>query len=867
MHKPLYPFTFMLLLSGCGMFHANNMANYATDTIYAVTDSLDVSAYDTTWTGEGEILPKNYRNARYSDWKLQHTNLYVSFDFAKRRLIGTAEISLKLHFYPTDTIVLDAKYLDIQSVDVKNGTSWVPAAFSHRDSLQLIIHLGNIIEDREALTTLKIIYTAKPYETTVSEGTAVTQDRGLYFINHDLSDPSKPMQIWTQGETESSSRWFPTIDAPNQKMTQKICMTVPDTLLTLSNGLKTSSKKEMGGLRTDCWEQKLPHAPYLTMMAVGNWAETKDTWRGKQVNYLVEKPFAAQAKTIFGKTPEMMSFFSDYTGVAFPWDKYSQVVVRDFVSGAMENTSATIHMEGLQTTEGEYRDETYEDYVSHELFHHWFGDLVTAESWSNITLNESFATYGEYLWREHKYGKANADELLEEFKRYVYLMESFSGNPPPLVRYQYHRADDVFDVISYQKGALILHMLRNEIGDQAFKEGIKKYLTDNRFGTAETDHLRLAMESITGRDLHPFFNQWYFTPNQPEIQINAAWNEKTKELTLSLNQRQHHRNTYLLQAPLLVRCGPSTRLITVNTRERNSSISISLPSKPDYWILDPYNSLLVNIEFPTQNREESLDILRMLYSGMMQETAPQTQFKLLKLAHRLRYMNTEDSGFGELLKPMIAKALKSNWTPLIDRGIAMANDWITEENMVQPFKDELTQIAGSKCHYQSRISAMNILLQGQTDTGNILLPKLCNDPSLKVASYAIENLSWNNQHPAIAVKAIVNSPRSLAIAWAKRWLKEDSGTAATEAMFLLTQNTEAGFAGFMEVFESFIYQNMAEVTGNPQWEYLLKKCPTLSRKVLQAMAIKLKPIMTIAEDSTPWLGYAKSICEMAAQNK
>jgi hypothetical protein len=162
---------------------------------------------------------------------------------------------------------------------------------------------------------------------------------------------------------------------------------------------------------------------------------------------------------------------------------------------------------------------------------------------------------------------------------------------------------------------------------------------------------------------------------------------------------------------------------------------------------------------------------------------------------------------------------------------------------------------------------MNILLQGQTDTGNILLPKLCNDPSLKVASYAIENLSWNNQHPAIAGKAIVNSPRSLAIAWAKRWLKEDSGTAATEAMFLLTQNTEAGFAGFMEVFESFIYQNMAEVTGNPQWEYLLKKCPTLSRKVLQAMAIKLKPIMTIAEDSTPWLGYAKSICEMAAQNK
>ena len=319
--------------------------------------------------------------------------------------------------------------------------------------------------------------------------------------------------------------------------------------------------------------------------------------------------------------------------------------------------------------------------------------------------------------------------------------------------------------------------------------------------------------------------------------------------------------------PLLVRCGPPTRLITVKTRERNSSIRISLPSKPDYWILDPYNSLLVNIGFPTQDREESLDILRMLHTGMMQETAPQTQFKLLKLAHRMRFLNTEDTSFGNLLKPMISKALKSNWTPLIDRGIAMANEWIFEENIVPPFNDELTQIAGSKCHYQSRISALSLLLQFQTDTGNILSPKLCNDQSLKVACYAIENLSWNNQHPTIAGKAIVNAPRSLAIAWAKRWLKEDTGTAATEAMLLLPQNPEAGFAGFMDVFESFIYQNMAEVTGNTQWEYLLKKCPTLSHKTLQAMAIKLKPAMAIEEDSAPWLGYAKSICEMAAQNK
>jgi aminopeptidase N len=284
---------------------------------------------------------------------------------------------------------------------MENGLQDLTYAY---DSLQLNIALGKEIPGGQNFK-LFIEYTAKPNEKKIGGSAAIQEDKGLYFINPLGKEQNKPQQIWTQGETESNSNWFPCIDKPNQKMTQEIEIKVASNFKTLSNGLLTRSTQNADGTRTDVWTMNQPHAPYLAMMTIGNFEVVRDYWNGKEVSYYVEPEFKQYARAIFGKTPAMLEFFSNRLGVSYPWPKYAQIVARDYVSGAMENTSATLHGEFLQKTNRQLLDENNEDIISHELCHQWFGDLVTCESWSNIPLNESFATYGEYLWNEFDHGK------------------------------------------------------------------------------------------------------------------------------------------------------------------------------------------------------------------------------------------------------------------------------------------------------------------------------------------------------------------------------------------------------------------------------------------------------------------------------
>ncbi|NBP04612.1 MAG: M1 family peptidase [Bacteroidetes bacterium] len=852
-------------LTECSVFRKNSyewaVDSAAVDTAIAVMDATWPD-----WTGENEILPSNYRAARYSDWDLQHTNLYVSFDFAKKQLNGEAEITMKLHFYETDSIVLDAKNMDIESVQIKLNGNWQTANFTYPDSLKLVIKPGITFTSANPIANLRIKYTAKPYAAEVEGGSAITQDRGLYFINPDGSDPLKPRQIWTQGETESNSRWFPTIDAPNQKMTQRICMTIPDSMVSLSNGLKISIQKNNSGTRTDCWEQKLPHAPYLAMMAIGDWAEIQDKWRDKPVTYLVEKLYASRAKQIFGKTPEMMEFFSTYTGVDFPWDKYSQVVVRDFVSGAMENTSATVHMENLQTTEEEYRDETYEDYVSHELFHHWFGDLVTAESWSNITLNESFATYGEYLWREHKYGKAKADELLEEFRLYTRLNDVMGGADKKLVRYQYHRYDDVFDVVSYQKGALILHMLRQEIGDAAFREGMKKYLTDNRFRAAEVDHLRLAMEAVTGRDLHPFFNQWYFTGNQPEINVSSSWDSINKTIRFDIDQTQNHRNTYVLKTKILFTIKGKTHIQPVVINKRNQSFTFPLSEQPKFWLLDPDNQLLCKINYP--NEGEAPNPLETLQKAMQTLNNPALQLAVFDRAVALFPDN--DSELNETADSIVIAALQSNWSPLLNTVL----DHCTYRtfNDSNAIKNNLHRIIFGNFDSDVREKALTALEYRFPTFSSGILPRLTSDPSPKVALNAINYIEWKEQFADTARFASQYATKAIAAKWMKKWMEQDSGTEPLKYMLLLQKNPKAGLACFENVFSNWFFgaaaMNVNDFTKTQQMEFIAEALTRKENKsMLKIAAGIIKPALEVysEEDKPAWFSVAEKLVKAANQ--
>jgi len=470
-----------------------------------------------------------YQPEREKIHDLMHTKLKVDFNFDDKTMNGEAWITAKPHFYSTNKITLDAKAMLIHQV-LMNGKKLE----YFYDNLKLIIDLPKTYTKTEDFT-IYIKYTAQPEKVYQKGSTAITSAKGLYFINADGADKNKPTQIWTQGETEASSCWFPTIDAPNQKTSQEIYITVPNKYVTLSNGeLVTQTNK--GTNRTDYWKFDQKHAPYLFFMGIGEYEIVKDSYKNIPVNYYVEKEYAPYAKDIFGLTPEMMGFFSGKLGVEYPWNKYSQIVGRDYVSGAMENTTAVMHGEQAYQKPGQLIDENVqENTIAHELFHHWFGDLVTSESWSNLTLNESFANYSEYLWREHKYGKVNAEM---HFYKNVQAYLTGQNQNKHLVRYTYDDKEDMFDLVSYNKGGTILHMLRTYLGDEAFFLGLKQYLTTYKYQAAEVHQLRLIFENLTGRDLNWFFNQWYFGAGHPDIEISYDYNTLRKTVTVNVFQLQ-----------------------------------------------------------------------------------------------------------------------------------------------------------------------------------------------------------------------------------------------------------------------------------------------------------------------------------------
>ena len=531
---------------------------------------------------DGKSINPLYRATATKENDLIHTKLDVKFDYAKRYLYGTAWLTLKPHFYSTDSLVLDAKGMDIKSVAMVGVKANKPLKFKY-DGEKLKIDLG-MKYDKTERYTIVIGYTAKPNELVSKGSAAITDAKGLYFINPDGTEKNKPTQIWTQGETEASSAWFPTIDKPNQKTTAEIAMTVPSKYVTLSNGKLFSQKANTNGTRTDVWKMDLPHSPYLFMMAVGDFKIIKDTWKGKEVSYYLEPKYAPYAKNIFGKTPKMMEFFSNVTGVPYPWNKYAQIVVRDYVSGAMENTTATLHGSQVQGTDRELLDGDHESTIAHELFHQWFGDYVTAESWSNITVNESFAAFSEIIWKQHDMGVDAADRVRYE-KLNTYLASAPSGASQPLVRFNYNDKEDVFDNISYPKGAVILYALMNQMGADAFYASLNRYLTSNAFKNGEAQQLRLAFEDVTGKDWSQYFNQWYYAGGHPILEVKYGY--ENGNATIDVKQIQPASvQTYTLPLKVGIHVGGQRTIQQILITDREQKFSFPVSAKPDLVDLD-----------------------------------------------------------------------------------------------------------------------------------------------------------------------------------------------------------------------------------------------------------------------------------------
>jgi aminopeptidase N len=551
-------------------------------TLYSFILIISLQAQDSA-AKPGDPALLIYRAAFPHINDLVHTKLDVRFDYQKSYLYGKAWITLRPHFYPTDSLSLDAKGMDIKEISVLQVNHHNPLKYNY-DGSTLNIHLDKTYRSTENYT-IYIDYTSKPNELKAQGSAAITEAKGLYFINPQGTDKNKPTQIWTQGETESNSAWFPTIDKPDQKCTEEISMTVPAKYVTLSNGKLSSQLTNKDGTRTDTWKMDLPHSPYLFFMGVGDYAIVRDKYKGKDVNYYIEKEYAPVARQIFGLTPEMMTFFSRVLNFEYPWVKYSQMTARDYVSGAMENTTATLHTSALQQDARELTDgNKYEDYVAHELFHQWFGDLATTESWSNLTLNESFANFSETLWFEYKHGKDAGDATnFHDTEKYLADPSNPSKN---LVRFYYPDREAMFDMVTYSKGGRILNMLRNYLGDSAFFKSLNLYLNNFKFKNAEAHNLRMAFEQVTGQDLNWYWNQWYFGSGHPVFDISYNYDDAKKSALVVVNQVQTTGKIFRIPLAIDVYENGSKSRHRVWLGKQSDSFYFSYNKRPDLINVD-----------------------------------------------------------------------------------------------------------------------------------------------------------------------------------------------------------------------------------------------------------------------------------------
>ena len=668
---------------------------------------------------ERELL--NYQASATRKVDILHTELDLSFDYQKTAVIGIAKISLTPFAKSQKTVTLDAKDFELGKISGK--TRGQESNLNYRyNQKQVEIHLPEALNPGDTLL-LTIAYTAFPERNSGQGSEAITDTKGLYFIDPMDTIPGKPRMIWTQGETEHNSKWFPTIDKPNERFTQTIHLTVADSLVTISNGVLTKQTKLDNGMRKDTWELRIPHAPYLAAIAIGDFGKVEAKHEDLPLAYYVEKGYEKGAEKVFAHTPEMMAFFEKKLGVKFPWPKYDQIVVRDFVSGAMENTTASIFMEELRLTEREAIDSEWDYIIAHELFHQWFGDYVTAESWSNLTLNEAFANYSEYLWNEYKNGKDEAKLKLITEKE-TYFQEALSKKVN-LIRFYYEDNEDMFDSHSYSKGGVILHMLREYVGDELFFQSLNNYLTTHALSSVEVHDLRLAFEKTTGEDLNWFFNQWFLDKGHPELEVDVDYSIP-ENILISVSQRQDLKEFPLYKIPFEVSWyeegSRKSKRFELNQAFQQFALENQTPVDQIYW--DEEKNLLL---------EKTIKV----DSAFMRKQFLESQVGVARYEALDSLVAWENF---EVLQELIPNALKDELWSIRELALRITQshpEWLLDS---QDLEDLIFEIAEGDTRNSVRAGAIDVLGAYDPFKYQAALKRYVNDESYLIASSALMGL-------------------------------------------------------------------------------------------------------------------------------
>ncbi len=584
--------------------------------------------------------PEHRKYAPTRDVDYLHLKLDMTPSFESKTVRGTTTLQFKPISRPVSILKLDAVELTVESV-----TGSKPIASWHLSEDQLIIEFQNPLPLGQQ-NSVAITHEAQP-------------KKGLYFRTPDMGYLEGEDHLFTQGEAIESRHWFPCFDSPNEKLTTEVICHVPDGMIVLSNGRKLREEKnESTGLTTFHWLQDKPHVNYLIAVVAGYFEAIHDQYRDIPMAFYTLPSRIELAKNSFAGTKDMMAFIEDITGVPYPWDRYDQVCVNDFVAGGMENTTLTILTDGTLFSDATENIRSSTGLVTHELAHQWFGDLVTCKDWSHLWLNEGFASYFEALYLEHRDGE-------DAFK--YSLLKKQGGwlnnptDPVGIVSREYDSPMQQFSFRAYPKAAWVLHMIRSTIGPELFQTMMKTYLQRHTYQSAGTEDLNKVLEELTGRSFDQFLDQWVYHGGHPDLAVSYSWDTKTQMAKLNVRQKQKPSDKVLLfRFPLTIRFKGEnwSRDFEIEISSVSEDFYFPLDEKPSVLRVDPDLTTLfrADVKVPTdmllsQVRDET-DLIGRIFA-IRQLGKKDTHKSIEALKERL----TQDSFYGARIEA--SKALRS----------------------------------------------------------------------------------------------------------------------------------------------------------------------------------------------------------------
>jgi aminopeptidase N len=524
-------------------------------------------------------------------YDLRHLRLELSFDFRGRTVAGTAVNTVVPLLSGTRSLTFHAAELAVTRVRLAGGGAELPFAIDAR-AQTLVVRLDRAYGPDDRLE-VAIDYSAHPRA-------------GLYFVGPDEAYPGKPHELFSQGEAKLNRYWFPSWDEPDPRATSELLATVERPYEVIGNGHLVEVLERADGRRTFHWRMEQPHSTYLVSVVAGEFSRQVDHWRGIPIESYVPRELAEIAPLAFAPTADMMDYFSTVTGRPYPYPRYAQVAVYDFINGGQENITATTLTTAILRDRRATADSTSETVVAHELAHQWFGDLITCRSWDHAWLNEGFASYFETLYRGHAGGEDEMALELDSFRR-AYFGDDRDSYRRPMVTRRFPDADSIFDTVTYQKGALVLHMAHYLMGEEGWWKGIRLYVERRAGKTVTTQDLETDLEDASGVALGPLFDQYVYGAGHPELTVRWEYQAATGMVRLSVRQDQKiEEQTGLFSFPLevaLVGAG-GARIERVPLRaETAQDLYVASAEPPRTVVVDPRGALIARFEIDKPDSE------------------------------------------------------------------------------------------------------------------------------------------------------------------------------------------------------------------------------------------------------------------------